>query len=46
MDSTYSQLWILLDVAIVVVLTTAVEIERNKMDKPSGWFLKGALAVK
>lgn len=46
MDSTYSQLWILLDVAIAVVLTAAVGIERKKMDKPSGWFVKGALAVK
>ncbi len=36
MESIYSQLWILLDVAIAVVLTAAVGIEREKMDKPSG----------
>jgi len=39
----YFSVGILLDVAIALVLTAPVGIERDKMDKPSGWFVRGVL---
>lgn len=36
MESQFSQLWILLDVAIAAVLCGAIGGEREKLDKPAG----------
>lgn len=36
MESIYSQLWILLDVAIAAVLCSVIGGEREKLDKPAG----------